>query len=88
MLGNLKDLSKEKYSEGSGRRPDFTTRLRDFYGKYPALLVVYSAVFGLLPSALRIVEAAHRIVCQTYDPQVSTGNLNAKMWYKMSIKYN
>ena len=87
VLGDLKELSKEKYSEGSGRRPDSKSRLRDFYDKYPALFVAYRAVFGLLPSASRIVESAHGIVRQTYDPQVSAGNLNAKMRYKMGINY-
>ena len=87
VLGDLKNLSREMYSEDSGRQPNSTTRLRDFYNKYPALFVAYRAVFGLLPSASRIVESAHGIVRQVYDPQVSAGNLNAKMRYKMGINY-
>ena len=87
VLGDLKNLSREMYSEDSERQPNSTTRLRDFYNKYPALFVAYRAVFGLLPSASRIVESAHGIVCQVYDPQVSAGNLNAKMRYKMGINY-
>ena len=87
VLRDLKNLSKEQYSKDSGRQPDSNKRLREFYEQYPVLFVAYRAVFGLLPSASRIVESAHGIVRQVYDPQVSAGNLNAKMRYKMGINY-
>ena len=87
VLKDLKNLSKEVYTSESRRQPESTKRLREFYDDYPVLFVAYRAVFGLLPSASRIVESAHGIVRQIYDPQVSAGNLNAKMRYKMGINY-
>jgi len=87
VLRDLKNLSKEKYSTDSGRQPDSKTRLREFHDKYVILFLAYRAVFGLLPSASRIVESAHGIVRQIYDPQVTAGTLNAKMRYKMSANY-
>ena len=87
VLKDLKKLSKEVYTPESGRQPDSPTRLREFYEDYTVLFVAYRAVFGLLPSASRIVESAHGIVRQIYDPQVSAGNLNAKMRYKMGTNY-
>ena len=87
MLRDLKTLSKEVYSPDSKRQPHSKSRLRDFYDKYTVLFVAYRAVFGLLPSASHIVESAHGIVRQMYDPQVSAGNLNAKMRYKMGINH-
>ena len=87
VLKDLKKLSKEVYTPESGRQPDSPNRLREFYDDYTVLFVAYRAVFGLLPSASRIVESAHGIVRQIYDPQVSAGNLNAKMRYKMGTNY-
>ena len=83
----MKKLNKEKYSTDSGRQPYSKKRLCEFYDKYGVLFLAYRAVFGLLPSASRIVKSAHEIVHQIYDPQVTAETLNAKMRYKLNTNY-
>lgn len=83
----MKKLSKE--TEIHPDRPeDSTHRLHDFFIMYPVIFISLRAVFGLLPSASRIVECAHGIMRACGVSQIPLEFMNFKMRYKMMLDHD